>query len=324
MIVADLTRRELNRRLKGPGLCLRTGPFVARINTGIGLVAEGIGSLYADHEVVEPCAFADWNVAMVRPRDTRRWYRPQVLFLFDGWSPFKPLPASQALPGLEWGLNWVVASHAHNYLMLHAAAAARDGRAVIMPGASGSGKSTLCAALVQRGWRLLSDELAMIEPASGRLTGLARPISLKNESIEVMRRFAPQGVFSEPARDTVKGDVSLMKPPAASVRQARETAAPAWVVAPRFQAGAALELEPLSPAEMLIDLGYNAFNYSILGETGFRVLTDLVDRCPCYRITYGSLEAAIDAFASLPAKAERPAREAPRGLAPALAGARRP
>jgi HprK-related kinase A len=303
MIVAELSPRELDRRLRGPGLTLRTGPFVSRINTDIAAVVHGVGSLYADHEVVDPCAFADWNVAMVRPWDARRWYRPQALFLFDGWSPFKPLPMSQAVPGLEWGLNWVIASHAHQYLMLHAAAVARGGRAAILPGASGSGKSTLCAALVQRGWRLLSDELAMVEPASGRLVGLARPISLKNQSIEVMRRFAPEAFITEPTRDTAKGDVSLMRPPAASVRQARETVAPAWVVAPRFRAGAAFELEPLSPAELLIDLGYNAFNYSILGEVGFRALADMADRCPCYRMTYGSLDAALAAFAELEGQA---------------------
>ena len=67
MIVADLSPRELDRRLGGPGLALRTGPFVARINTDIAVVVEGIRSLYADHAVVDPCAFADWNVAMVRP-----------------------------------------------------------------------------------------------------------------------------------------------------------------------------------------------------------------------------------------------------------------
>ena len=304
-MVAELSPRDLDRRLRGPGLGLRTGPFVARINTDIGAVVEGIRTLYADHEVVDPCAFADWNVAMVRPRDVRRWYRPQVLFLFDGWAPFKPLPMSQALPGLEWGLNWAVASHAHQFLMLHAAAVARDGRAAILPGASGSGKSTLCAALVHSGWRLLSDELTMMDPASGRLVGLARPVSLKNESIDVIRRFAPQAFLTEPARDTAKGDVSLLKPPAASVRAARKTALPAWVVAPRFQAGAALELEPRSPAETLIDLGFNAFNYSILGSVGFRVLADLADRCPCYRMTYGSLDAALEAFEEL---ASAPAR----------------
>jgi hypothetical protein len=74
---------------------------------------------------------------------------------------------------------------------------------------------------------------------------------------------------------------------------------------------------------MLIDLGFNAFNYSILGEVGFRVLADLVGRCPCYRLTYGSLDAALEAFEELESQAERPtqgaAPEARQKPAPALA-----
>ncbi len=44
--------------------------------------------------------------------------------------------------------------------VLHAAVAVRDGRAVALAGASAAGKSTLLAALVHRGWGMLSDDLA--------------------------------------------------------------------------------------------------------------------------------------------------------------------
>ena len=64
---------------------------------------------------------------------------------------------------LEWGLNWCVAGHAHQYLMLHAAALERNGRAVILPGDPGAGKSTLTAALMLSGWRLLSDEITLVD-----------------------------------------------------------------------------------------------------------------------------------------------------------------
>jgi hypothetical protein len=40
----------------------------------------------------------------------------------------------------------------------------RGGRALLLPAPSGSGKSTLCAGLAFNGWRLLSDELALLDP----------------------------------------------------------------------------------------------------------------------------------------------------------------
>lgn len=47
-------------------------------------------------------------------------------------------------------------------LVLHGSAVARDGRAVGFIGDSGWGKSTLAAALVERGWRLLTDDLLVV------------------------------------------------------------------------------------------------------------------------------------------------------------------
>ena len=80
-----------------------------------------------------------------------------------------------------------------------------------MPGAPGAGKSTLTAGLIYRGWRLLSDELALIRRSDGQIVPLARPVNLKNESIALMQRFAPSAVFSAPAHDTAKGTVALMR-----------------------------------------------------------------------------------------------------------------
>lgn len=48
-------------------------------------------------------------------------------------------------------------------LALHAAAVANAQGAVLLAGDSGAGKSTLLAALLQRGWSLLSDDLAVVD-----------------------------------------------------------------------------------------------------------------------------------------------------------------
>ena len=63
---------------------------------------------------------------------------------------------------------------------------------MLLPAPPGAGKSTLCAGLVHRGWRLLSDELALVDMETGLVRGMARPVNLKNKSIEVIRDFAPE------------------------------------------------------------------------------------------------------------------------------------
>jgi len=46
-------------------------------------------------------------------------------------------------------------------------------------------------------------------------------------------------------------------------------------------------------------LADNTFNYSVLGLTAFRTLSDLVQRCDCYDFTYSELDDAIQTFDAL-------------------------
>ena len=291
---------DLRSRLRGPGLYLHAGPFLSHIRTTLPLAVEGIALLYADNRVCESAPFADFHIALQQPRSLRRWIHPQVIFDFDGIVPFKPLPAAQALPMLEWGLNWCISFHAHQFLIIHAAALEKNGRAVVLPGPPGAGKSTLTAYLAHNGWRLLSDELALLSLTDGRLTPLARPVSLKNQSIDIIAQAVPDAVLSARTEDTAKGTVALMKAPADSQQRIAETAPAAWIVFPRFQADAVGTLEPRSKADTLLELGRNAFNYSIHGKLGFDLLARVVDDCACFTFTYSSLQEAREAFEDLP------------------------
>lgn len=299
MIIGELDRAALAHRLAGAGLRLRTGPLVACIRSPLTQVAEGIALLYRDYEVDPAEGFADFHVRIGRPVGLRRWLKPQVEFQFDGTPPFLPLPGDQGFPILEWGLNWCVSTHCHQYLILHAAVVERGGRALLLPAPPGSGKSTLCAGLVNRGWRLLSDELTLLDPWGAQVYPLPRPVSLKNASIEVIRDFAPKAVLSETVHDTLKGSVAHMKPPLESVRRALEPAVPAWIVMPRYQAGAKGELVAMPKGRAFMQLVDSAFNYHLHGPRGFERLADTVEACGCYEFAYGDLEQAAALFARL-------------------------
>jgi hypothetical protein len=286
----------LRQQLHGTGLRLRTGPIVTSIRSRLDAVIAGISLHYAGHAVEDAAGFADFSVSVERPPSLRRWISPQVVFSIDGASSFAPLPGDQGFPMLEWGLNWCISSHCHQFLVVHAAVLERGGKALLLPAPSGSGKSTLCAALAFSGWRLLSDELALINPQHCHVVPLPRPISLKNESIELIRSFAPRATLGPVVHETTKGNVAHLRPPPDAVSRAGETALPAWVVFPKFSAQAEGRLEPMPKARAFMGLVDSAFNYNVHGREGFGALTRLVDKADCYQFSYRRLEDAVSIF----------------------------
>ncbi|MCU0811061.1 MAG: HprK-related kinase A [Thiobacillaceae bacterium] len=297
MKLLQLPPAELRRQLASTGVWLRTGPFSLKVQSGIPSVVEGLAELYGQFEVRSAHeTFADFHVSVNPPASLRRWVRPQAAFSFDGRQPFKPLPRSQAFPMLEWGLNWCVSTHAHQYLMIHAAVVERNGRAAILPAPSGSGKSTLVAALMLSGWRLLSDELALIDRKTGWVHAMPRPICLKNESIPLIKAFSPDAFFSRALHDSAKGTVAYLRPLKESVRRQHEPAQPRWIIFPKWVADGEPELLSRSTQLGYQSVTQHALNYSQLGAEGFHVCSGLIKQSDCYDFQYARLEDAVAVF----------------------------
>ncbi len=298
MLIRELARATLEDRLKKDGLLLRLHPFTVRVRSSFPTVASGLQALYGDFPVADG-EFADFHIGVARPKAFRRWFRRQSLFEFDGQRPFLPLPADQAFAMFEWGLNWCISANVEDFLIVHAATLEGPDGGVILPAPPGSGKSTLTAALCLSGWRLLSDELTLIRRGDGRLQGLARPVSLKNDSIRVISDAFPEASFSAPIHDTAKGTVVHLRPPSESVARVRDLATPRRVILPRFSLGAGTRLEHLPKGEAFMHLAENAFNYSTLGPEGFELVGDLIQRCDTWSLEYGNLDEALEALHSL-------------------------
>ena len=297
MRLGELDREALRERLRS-GLILETGPFRTRIVSRAPEVIAGLALLYSDFPV-HAAGFCDFHVQVDRVTGLRRYLRPQIVFKYDGMTPFKPLPADHAFASLEWGLNWCIAGHEHHYLMLHAAVLERNGRAVILPGDPGAGKSTLTAVLTLSGFRLLSDELTLVDRNNGLLVPLARPVSLKNASIDVVRNFSAVAVIGDPAFDTHKGTVAHLKPSSESVWRAHEKAQPALIVFPRWKAGAKVKLTHHSKADAFMHVANHAFNYELLGSLGYDLNASIIDVCECYDFEYSQLSDAMRVFSEL-------------------------
>ena len=139
----------------------------------------------------------------------------------------------------------------------------------------------------------------MIDPTNGEVVPLPRPLRLRDESIELMRGFAPSAVFGDVVQGTGQGLEAYVQPPADSMLCANQIALPAWVVLPRYEAGAATRMLPLSRARAFMAMVDNAYNYNLHGRAGFAAIADLIDRSACSEFTYNSLPEAVMAFNQL-------------------------
>lgn len=289
MKLKDLSHSEFSSSLNSNGLEIDFGFTSFCISTKIKSVQSTFKLLYGDYELKPKEAFTDFQISVAYPHNVRRFFKPQVSFYFDEYSPFLPLPKSQCYPLLEWGMNWCVAGHKHNYLLLHGAVLEKNGEAIIFPAPPGSGKSTLCAYLSHSGWRLLSDEMTVINLTTGLVEPFVRPICLKNDSIDLFHSWFPDAFISNVAKDTNKGDVAHVKAPIDSVTRYKEPARVKAIVLPKYNKDIELDIYALNKCDAYKSLSSNAFNEGVLGPSGFEAAVNLVESCDTVEIHYNDL-----------------------------------
>lgn len=268
---------------------IKVGPASFRIGSDWSEPIEHIDTLYSAYP--KP-SLIDFTVRLEAAKPWRRFIRPSVRIEGDYMLPNAvPLPLAQALLGAEMGLNLQMALGWRKHLILHASAAEKDGKSIIMTGESGSGKSTLSALLGQKGWRFMGDEFALIGHETGEAFPYPRLISLKNQSIATMQKAAPNAVFGPLMEGTPKGDIRHMVPPIDAIRQMDKPAKPAMLLFPRF--GFEGEIREVLPSETFIRLTQASTNYVTLGEIGYDILRRFIDETPVFAIDYNSGEEAL-------------------------------
>jgi HprK-related kinase A len=300
--IGDLTPEQLHRRFGGPGIRVRIGPFIIHLSSAIPEFVADFSFVYAGFPICDEGEISDF---CVRVSPARGWWplrEKQAAFWVDGARPFAAFPRRITMPFAEWGLNWCICNYAHQFLIFHSAVVEKAGRAVILAGPPGSGKSTLCAALLARGWRLLSDEFALLNPARGCLLPIPRPVALKGASIRLIDELLPHLRTGRVFPHTDKGTLTHLRPPNDAVERQAEPALPAWVVFPTHAESARTELLPLRKASGFLRLETNCFNYATLGRAAFDALGRLIEAAECYELPFDQLATAaglVDGLAEL-------------------------
>jgi hypothetical protein len=213
----------------------------------------------------------------------------------DAWSA---RGERELVPTLEYGLTQAAVDDVGGrYVLLHGGAVARNGRALVMPAASGSGKSTLVAGLVAGGFALGSDEVAVLDPETGRLLPFARALCVKEGSRAVLagrypalRTAAPRYRLSgEPVWYVLPGDVRWLEAPAPV----------GVVVLPRYVAGGRTTLAPIARSAALPRFVEQSFSLGRHGAAGIGLVTAVLRAAECYELTIGGLDEAVALLTTL-------------------------
>ena len=199
--------------------------------------------------------------------------------------------------------DWLMGDSCHQLversrggLLFHAAALARSGRSLILPGTIGAGKSTLTAWLAARGWAYLTDEMVYISSESGYFSAFTRPLNLKTPSRQPLtglfdfdRPFehmllTPQGMLLSPAL------LNAALPDSHCERAQFSKQSHALFVFPRYVPGGELELCSLSAAQTGLALMECLVNARNLPDHGFAQAARLARQSPGYTLRYGHFE----------------------------------
>ena len=177
--------------------------------------------------------------------------------------------------------------HARPELMwLHAGAATCRGSAVMIVGPWGHGKSTLVASLYARGWSYLSDDLAPLDPDSGKVLPFPLTPAVREASGDEMPRYR--------IPELRKTEVDLM--PETVCRGAVPIGT---LVFPTYSHRSPTVISPYAPAAAAMELLRNCVNFMSHREEAVRYLCDLVKCLPTFRLTFGSAKLAVQLIAQV-------------------------
>jgi hypothetical protein len=248
------------------------------------LVRSVIGHLAIDDHF-EPTIVIEINAKMLNNGHLRSdVYR-------DGIAVGRAPRLSQVAPIVKAAL-WQSAINAHDFLFyIHSGVVGTGASCILLPAAAGSGKSSLTAALVHRGFRYFSDEVALIEPTNFHVSPMPLAMCIKSTGWDLMARYYP-GIWSLPVHVRSDGKVLRYIPPPGDA--AEQIPMPVThIIFPRYEQDALSRLKRVKRSEALGRLmGECLALRQRLDHKNVRQLVGWIAGIECYELTFSSLETA--------------------------------
>ncbi len=224
---------------------------------------------------------------------------PCLLLLPDGEARPMDDPEHATIALLEAMVGAVVAGlYDRGILAVHAGAAQGPTGAIVVAGRSGQGKSTLILGLVRRGLGLMSDELALLDPAAGLVRPYPRAVHVRPSTIALLPELAP--LEARPRHELGGGSEWSVSPAevAGLLGGRLGTAAPlAAVILLDGLPDAAAEprIRPEVPAVAALDLLRSTWAASADFGSTLAAVGGMLADVPCLRLSIGRSDRTVDA-----------------------------
>jgi HprK-related kinase A len=217
----------------------------------------------------------------------------------DGEALHRDLRADEVLPHLEWGISWRIVARRGDFLQVHAASMARDGRGVVLAGASGAGKSTLVAGLLARGWDYLCDEFALINPDTLMLHPYPKAVCIKAGSFDAVRRLGLSFSRDRHYAKAIKGRVGYINPADLGSNVAGGPCPVRHVFFPHYGGDGEPRARRVPPASAVFGLLSQVLNRDAFADRAVGLLSRVVRGARCFGLESGPLEPTCDLIESL-------------------------
>ncbi len=217
----------------------------------------------------------------------------------DGEAIHRDVHPDEVLPYLEWAINWRVVAVCHEYLQVHAATVARDGKGIVISGPSGAGKSTLAAGLLARGWTYLCDEFALINAETLDLHPYPKALGVKAGSFESVGRLGLKLSRDRHYIKALKGRVGYVSPLANGAAVAAAPCPVSVVILSCYTGAETPRARAILRGQAVFALARQTLTRHEFGARTVSILGRVVRNARCFALESGPIDETCDLIESL-------------------------
>lgn len=212
---------------------------------------------------------------------------------------YKTVDPLRLLPFLEWHLNNTTLAKLDNYLQVHAGVIAKNGKGIILPASTEGGKTTLIIGLMMRGFKYLSDEVALIDPRTHNIFSFPKNLCLKEGAFNL---FDPLRIGIQSKEYYVrssKGRVCFINPERITPNAIGCPCEVAFLIFPHYNPSNPLELKKISKSEAVLNMAKRLLNLPYFQGEWLDILVELAKKAECYNISVNNLPDTVELISHL-------------------------